>query len=340
MKRRSLAAALCTLLLLAGCGAEAPETAAYAPAEEDRLVIYTSHKEEVYWPIVKEFEERTGIWVDVVAGGTNELLERIRSEADRPAADVMFGGGVESLASYRDCFAPYACGGTEHIEARFRDGEDLWTPFSALPVVLVYNTKLVPPGRVTGWEDLLDPELRGRIAFADPAVSGSGFTALTTFLLAADGEEEALLRALAENLAGKQLEGSGDVLGAVAGGGALVGVTLEETALKRIAAGDDIALVYPEEGTSCVPDGSALIRGAAHEENARAFLDFTVSEAVQRLLAEQFCRRSVRGDVEPAGELPALEGVPLVDYDVEQASVRRDGLLMTWAFYLGEEEGA
>lgn len=27
--------------------------------EEDRLVVYTSHKEEVYWPIYKEFEERT-----------------------------------------------------------------------------------------------------------------------------------------------------------------------------------------------------------------------------------------------------------------------------------------
>nr|WP_325211783.1 ABC transporter substrate-binding protein [uncultured Oscillibacter sp.] len=339
MKRKRLAAPLCALLLLlAGCGAEAPETAAYAPAEEERLVIYTSHKEEVYQPIVKEFEERTGIWVDVVAGGTNELLERIRSEADHPAADVMFGGGVESLASYRDCFAPYACEGAESIEARFRDGEDLWTPFSALPVVLVYNTKLVRPGRVTGWGDLLSPELRGRIAFADPAVSGSGFTALATFLLAADGGEEALLRAFAENLAGKQLEGSGEVLGAVAGGGALVGVTLEETALKRIAAGDDVALVYPADGTSCVPDASALIRGAAHEENAKAFLDFTVSEAVQRLLAEQFCRRSVRGDVEPAGELPALEDIALVDYDVEQASGRRDGLLMTWAFYLGEEE--
>lgn len=338
MRRKRLAAALCALVMLAGCGPAAPETAACAPAEEERLVIYTSHKEEVYWPIVKEFEQRTGIWVDVVAGGTNELLERIRAEADHPAADVMFGGGVESLASYRNCFAPCACGEAGEIQARFRDGEDLWTPFSALPVVLIYNTKLVRPGQVTGWKDLLDPELRGRIAFADPAVSGSSFTALGTFLLAVDGEEEALLRAFAENLAGKQLEGSGDVLEAVAGGGALVGVTLEETALKRIAAGDDLALVYPEDGTSCVPDGSALIRGAAHEENARAFLDFTVSEAVQRLLAEQFCRRSVRGDVEAAGALPALEDVPLVDYDVEQASGRRDGLLMTWAFYL-EEEG-
>lgn len=338
MKKNRLPLLLAAMLILSGCSAEPPETAAYAPPEEERLVIYTSHKEEVYRPIVKEFEQRTGIWVEVVTGGTNELLERIRTEADSPAADVMFGGGVESLASYRDCFIPYACAQAEEIQPRFRAPEDLWTPFSALPVVLVYNTKLVRDGQVTRWQDLLAPQLRGRIAFADPAVSGSSFTGLVTFLQAVDGEEEALLRALAENLAGRQLEGSGDVLGSVAGGGSLVGVTLEETALKRIAAGDDITLIYPEEGTSCVPDASALIRGAAHGENAKAFLDFTVSEAVQQLLADQFCRRSVRRDAKSAGTLPELADIPAVDYDVEWASGHRDALLMTWAFYLGEEE--
>ena len=62
-------------LLLTGCAAGSGTAAesALAPAEEDRLVVYTSHKEEVWQPIVREFEERTGIWVDVVTGGTNEI---------------------------------------------------------------------------------------------------------------------------------------------------------------------------------------------------------------------------------------------------------------------------
>ena len=87
MKKRSLAF-LCTLFfLLSSCGETIPETGYPASGEEERLVVYTSHKEEVYWPIVQEFERRTGIWVDVVAGGTNELLERIREESDSPGAD-------------------------------------------------------------------------------------------------------------------------------------------------------------------------------------------------------------------------------------------------------------
>ena len=102
MRGRLAALALAAGLTLTGCGAQEngvpPE---FIPEEGERLVVYTSHKEEVYWPIVKEFEERTGIWVEVVPGGTNELLARLVAESDQPAADVMFGGGVDSLAAYQ-----------------------------------------------------------------------------------------------------------------------------------------------------------------------------------------------------------------------------------------------
>lgn len=52
MKRKLLCAfALCFLSVSA---------LADAPDETERLVVYTSHKEEVYQPIVEEFERRTG----------------------------------------------------------------------------------------------------------------------------------------------------------------------------------------------------------------------------------------------------------------------------------------
>ena len=110
MRGRLAALALILGLLLTGCAAgERASASEFAPEEGERLVVYTSHKEEVYWPIIQEFEARTGIWVEVEAGGTSELLARLRREADAPAADVMFGGGVDSLEAYADCFTPYFC---------------------------------------------------------------------------------------------------------------------------------------------------------------------------------------------------------------------------------------
>ena len=327
---------LLLLCLLSGCaGTPQPDC---APAEGDKLTIYTSHKKEVWWPIVQEFEERTGIWVQVVEGGTNELLEALSQEKNAPQCDVMFGGGVESLEAAGSLFAPYESAAVRHILPQYQSDTHLWTPFSSLPLVLIYNPKLIRGDRVTGWESLLKPFLRGKIAFADPAVSGSSYTALATVLQALPEDRDRVLRTFADNLAGKQLSSSGDVLSAVAQGECWVGVTLEETASRRIAAGDQLVLVYPAEGTSCVPDGCALVRGSPHPESAKAFIDFTVSRDVQQLLGERFCRRPVRDDLDAGTALPSLSKLKQISYDISWASSQRDPLLMSWEFYLGSEE--
>lgn len=323
-------------LVLSGCasGDAQPD---YGPEEAEKLVLCTSHKQEVWLPIVREFENRTGIWVEVVEGGTLELLQQL--EDGTLQADVIFGGGVESLESYASLLAPYTSRYDGELLSQYRCEDGIWTPFSTLPVVLIYNPKLLPAGAVSGWQDLLAPELAGRIAFADPSVSASSFTALAT-LVQALGQDDAdsLLQAFAASLDGKQIGSSGEVLSAVATGDCLVGITIEETALRYIGAGEPLGMVYPAEGTSCVPDGSAILKSAAHPENAQAFVDFTVSQDVQKLLQQQFFRRSVRRDLAQATDLPALSTLAQVDYDTHWANKNRDKLLMSWQFYFGTEE--
>lgn len=323
MKR--ILALLLPVLLLAGCaGQSGQESPDYAPEEENRLVIYTSHKEEVYSPIVKEFEERTGIWVQVVTGGTTELLERIA--AGDTDCDLMFGGGIDSIYAYKDCFEPYVSPRMENVAPRFVHS-DICTPFSSLPVVLVYNPKLLYVNPPTGWAALLDEAWKGKIAFADPLVSGSSYTALCTLMQALPGEPADIIDAFAENLDGNILDSSGLVVSAVAEGNCYIGVTLEETALKAVRAGYDIAMVYPEEGTSDLPDGAAVIAGCAHGENARLFIDFLLSSDVQNRLGDSFCRRSVRA----GAALPAGCGeMTLIDYDITWAGQHQMEILSRW----------
>lgn len=172
MGRRCLILAL-TALLLTGCaGSPDQSAAALAPAESDRIVIYTSHKEEVYGPIVKEFEARTGIWAEVVTrrhqraacphrgrGGRASVRRDLRRRRGEP-------DGLRALLSA----LRLRRGGPD--PPGLRPADDLWTPFSSLPVVLIYNTKLVSPGELTGWESLLSGRWSGSIALADPTVSG------------------------------------------------------------------------------------------------------------------------------------------------------------------------
>ena len=203
--------------------------------------------------------------------------------------------------------------------------------FSRLPLVIIYNPRLVssPPA---GFADLLESRLRGRIAFANPGVSGSSFTVLAT-LIQALGDEDALGR-FADNVRGHELSGSGEVVSAVAAGEMRVGVTLYETAKKRMLAGEHIAVVWPKEGTSAVPDGAAIVAGCAHGENAQAFLSFILSEDVQRRVETVYARESVLTALGPGDSAPAFE---LCDYDIDWAAAHQREILKRWQALMEED---
>lgn len=338
IRGRLAAGILAAAMVLGGCRQPQPAGTGFEKAAEaQRLTVYTSHKPEVYEPIIKEFEERTGIWVQVKAGGTTELLEEIRKESGKNTCDIMFGGGVESYEVYKDCFAAYKSGQSDMLNDKYFSGESNWTVFTDLPIVLIYNNKLVSEEQAPeGWADLLSGRWQGKIAFADPGKSGSSCTMLATMIQILDMGEEETLRQFAEALDGRVSGGSGTVLEEVASGTRLVGVTLEETARKYIAKGADLSVVYPKEGTSSVPDGCAIVKGAPNEENAKLFLEFIVSRDVQRLAVEKLYRRTVRLDIpQDAGS----ETGKIVDFDLEWAVEHQEEILSCWERLMEMAEG-
>lgn len=321
---------LFVFVFLSSCSSSSVMNNNYSLDEKDKLVVYTSHKEEVYGPIIKEFEERTGIWVQVISGGTSEILEQIAAESGRAIGDVMFGGGVDSLEAYSNYFAPYKFSREEILDMTYKSAGDRWTVFSKLPIVIIYNNKLVyETAAPRGWKDLLEDRWKGKIAYADPHNSGTSYTILMTLMQVMGKDNWDAIEQFSNVLDGKILESSGKVIDEVASGKKLVGITLEEYAMKRIAAGVDITMVYPIEGTSAVPDGSALILNAPHEENARLFLDFIISRDVQRMIAEKCYRRSVRKDIPSPGTWYTKD-VKFIDFDLEWASGNRDEILKKW----------
>lgn len=330
IKQCLVGAVAASLVLLCGCSEQAATVYETSGVSEDKkLIVYTSHKEEVYGPIVKEFEERTGIWVQVRAGGTTELLDAISKENGKDSCDVMFGGGVESYDAYKEFFQPYRCSQSSLLDDAFLSPDDSWTVFTELPIVFIYNNKLVDKDDAPeSWQAFLDNEWKGKIAFAAPGKSGTSYTALATMIQVLGKDEETVMKAFTEALDGNVSAGSGEVVSEVASGTRLVGITLEEAARKRIAQGADIAMIYPSEGTSAIPDGCALVKGARHEENAKLFIDFTVSDDVQQLAMDQFLRRTVRTDLE---QRTADDKLKIMDFDLVWASSHQEEILNMWS---------
>ncbi|GAK03866.1 LOW QUALITY PROTEIN: ferric iron ABC transporter, iron-binding protein [Geomicrobium sp. JCM 19037] len=295
--------------ILVACGGEdssdSEESNSDGDAQEETssLTVYSPHQTEIINPIVNEFQDQTGISVDLITAGTGELLNRVEAESGNPLGDVFWGGGAESLERISEYFTPYVTSEDEHIPEEFKSPTDSWTGFSALPMVIMYNESMVDEADVpTSWEDLLDPKWEGEIAYADPSSSGSSYTQVVTMLFAFEDDGNDgwnYVEDFIEQLDGNTLSGSSMVYQGVSDGEFPIGVTLEEAAYRYIVGDAPVGISYPSEGTSAVPDGMAIIEGANNQANAEAFLDFLAGEEVQEMATREFNRRTVRDDVDP-----------------------------------------
>lgn len=318
------------LAVAIGCGIkEDPREGEFFLPESEKLVVFTSHKAEISEPIIKEFEEQTGIWVDVVYGGTTDLLNTIKESDDEFLCDVMFGGSAESLEDCEEYFRPYQCLEFDKLNSQVVSKNDKWTPFSNLPIVIIYNNKTVYPTIAPrGWKELLHYVWEGKVALANPQKSGSSYTAIAAMLQLSDREEEEVIATLVKQIGGAGAPGSGAAVDEVANGTKEIGITLEATARKRMEAGDNFSVVYPMEGTAVLPDGTAILKNAKHVENAEKFIEFTVSKETQEMIVDRFYRRSVRKDIERNENNPGE--IATMDFDVAWATTNKDQILAMW----------
>ena len=312
--------------------AESAEPAEKAPEDyTGNLVVYSPHDADPLNAGVEMFRQTyPNINVEVIAAGTGELCQRVVAEAANPQGDVLWGGGADTLAAYTDYFAPYVCANDDVIGDAYKDANDLWIGESPLPMVFIYNKTLIDEADVpTTWEGLCDESLKGKIAYASPAKSGSAYTQLCTMLFSQPTLDEgwALVEKFIANLDGKIQDSSGNCHKLVASGEYALGVTIEKSAV-LYADNPDIGYVYPEKN-SAVPDGVALIKNCPNEENAKLFIDFVTSLECQTAQNADWARRPVRSDLTPVG-LCELSELDLCDYDFAYAATEKESIVEKW----------
>ena len=128
-----------------------------------------------------------------------------------------------------------------------------------------------------------------------------------------------------ENLEYGTLDSMQEVNAGILDGRYSLGVTMEESAQALLSEGADVDYIYPQEGTTALPDGTAIVKGCANPDAARQFLDFTVSRDTQRILVSDLNRRSVRGDVPPLPGLSPIGRLPLIEMDLEELFQGKEG---------------
>ena len=304
---------------------------ASAALADGSLVVYSPHDADPLNAGVAMFQAAyPDIDVQVIAAGTGELCQRIVAESENPQGDVLWGGGADTLAGYVDYFDAYVCANDDVIGDAYKDADDMWIGESPLPMVFIYNKNLIAEEDVPKtWDDLCNEALKGKIAFASPAKSGSAYTQLCTMLFSKDTIDEGweLVFNFIKNLDGKVQDSSGNCHKLVASGEYAVGVTIEKSAV-LYNDNPDIAYVYPEKN-SAVPDGVALIKNCPNPDNAKLFIDFVTGLECQTAQNADWARRPVRSDLTPVG-LVGLDTLDLGNYDFAYAAKNKAEIVEKW----------
>jgi iron(III) transport system substrate-binding protein len=155
------------------------------------LTIYSGRGEELVGALIDQFEQETGLNVEVRYGSTAEMAATILEEGANSPADVYYGQDAGALGALAQAgrLAPLPEDALNQVDPRFRSPEGLWVGTSGRARVVVYNTEKLSeadlPDDIFGF---CAPEWKGRLGWAP---TNGSFQAFVTALRVIEGEERA-----------------------------------------------------------------------------------------------------------------------------------------------------
>lgn len=307
------------------------------------LHAYTSFDPNEAKIYIKAFEKDTGIKVDWgVRMGAGEALTRLRAEANNPQVSLWFAGPSPEYISAKNfgLLAPYeSLVGKNFLAPHQKDPDNMWTGFYFGGIGFAVNTEFFKKKGLkypTSWQDLLRRELKGKIAFAYPHISGTAYKIIAT-LVQLMGEDEAFdyLEKLDKNIHHYNKSGSACVnqvgLGEIA-----VGIAFSHDIIKKGSAkGYPVKLTFPKEGTGYEIGAMALIKGGPEPELAKKFIDWMLSKRAQELMKQWF-RIPLNPEAEVVKGAVKASEINLIDFDAIWAGNNRERLVERWRDRIGK----
>jgi iron(III) transport system substrate-binding protein len=282
-----------------------------------QVTAYVSADRPFSEPVLREYERRSGVRVDVVYD-TEEtkstgLANRLLAEQVRPRADVFWSNEpVRTLVlKSKGVLAPYRSPSADGIPPALVDPDGFWTGFSARIRLIAYNTKLVKPEDAPqSVFDLAEPKWRGQVAMADPRFGSTSFHVAALYALAGDEKMDDFFRRLKAN-AVRIVDGNSVVRDMVARGEVKVGLTDTDDVNVAIEDSQPIGMVLPDRnglGVPVMPNMTSLIANAPHPEEGRRLIDYLLSPDVERMLAQS---EAVQIPLHPG--VPGPKNIPAID---------------------------
>lgn len=330
---RALCAPLVTGLAFAAT-AQAGEITVYSALEEEEIAAYLEAARQ----------DMPDLTVNVLRLSTGDLGARLIAEAGNPQADVIWGFAVTNMLNpaINDQLEAYAPAGIDGLPDAFKAADGTWfAPVGYMGAFCVNTARLESLGlpMPTSWADLANPAYEGELVMPDPGSSGTGYLQIAAILQGA-GEEAGwqLIRDIDPNMAQYTTSGSRPCRMAQAGE-YTIGASLSFVAMQGIAQGYPLAMVIPSDYAGFELEANGLIAGSSNADDARRFLDWTLSDSAAAVYSEYKAVITMPGV--PRSPLADQAGLPedlsavLFPMDFAASGAARDEIIQTWRDLVG-----
>lgn len=282
--RSFLSFLLFVALCAVGCGKKKPQ----------EVVVYTAHDDVFSAPVLRGFNEQTGIEIltktDTESTKTVGLAEAILAERGRPRCDLFWNNEVLHMIRLdkEGLLEKVNLPETADYPAQYKSSDGTWVGFAARARVLVVNTnRMAAARRPKTIHALTDPQWRDQCAIAKPLFGTTATHAACLFATWGDEKAKDFFEKVKANA--KILSGNRDVARRVAAGELAFGLTDTDDAMVEMDAGSPIAIIYPDQGedelgTLFIPNTVAVIKGSAHQENAKLLMAYLLKPETEGLL--------------------------------------------------------
>ncbi|MEO7317381.1 MAG: extracellular solute-binding protein, partial [Chthoniobacteraceae bacterium] len=265
---------------------------------------------------------------------------RLIAEKKRPVADVFWSGDPARAAMLKSkgISAPYQSANAADLPKLFSDPAGHWTGFSSRARVLIYNKNLVAAGsEPKSVLDLADPKWKGQGCLANPLFGTTSMHAAALFQVLGEAKARDFFDAMRANGIAI-LSSNGEVKRRVAAGDFVFGLTDTDDASVAMKEGKPVGIVFPDQdgmGTLIVPNCAVLIANAPHSAEAKKFIDYLLTPAVEQALAEsEAAQMPVRKGVPVPAGVRALDQIKPMQVDYEQLAAQLEdlsrGFLKAW----------
>jgi len=269
--------------------------AAGCSRSEPRVVVYCAQDKEFAEAIFADFQTTNGLPVaphfDTEAGKSVALYQELVQEKSRPRCDVFWNNEILSTIRLQrqGLLEPYDSPSAAPYPASARAPDRTWTALAARARILLVNTKLVPEAeRPKSLLELTEARWKGKVAMAKPQAGTTATHAACLFATLGPEKARAWYLGLRQN--GVQIVGGNkQVAEGVARGQFAVGMTDTDDAIAEVKAGRPVAIVFPDRdglGTLFIPNTLMLLRGGPNPDGGRKLIDYVLSAAVEKKLAE------------------------------------------------------